>query len=175
MSLSFLTFFENWGPQEQCKWYFISRALDTPWIIAALKAEPLSLWRFSGSPNLGIISWIKIFIMTYLACSLLLLLLLSRFSRVRLCATPLMAAHWASPFLGFSKQEHWSGLPFPSRMHESEKWKCCNFLIQGIFPTQESNPGLLHCRQILYWLSYEGVKVKMKVIQLWPTVCDPMD
>ena len=32
----------------------------------------------------------------------------------------------------------------------------CHFLLQGIFPTQESNPGLLHCRQILYWLSYEG-------------------
>ena len=27
------------------------------------------------------------------------------------------------PSLGFSKQEHWSGLPFPSPMHESEKWK----------------------------------------------------
>jgi len=43
----------------------------------------------------------------------LLLLLLSRFSRVRLCATPQMAAHQASPSLGFSRQEHWSGLPFP--------------------------------------------------------------
>ena len=32
----------------------------------------------------------------------------------------------------------------------------CHFLLQGIFPTQESNPGLLYCRQILYWLSYEG-------------------
>ena len=31
----------------------------------------------------------------------------------------------------------------------------CHFLLQ-IFPTQESNPGLLHCRQILYQLSYEG-------------------
>ena len=31
----------------------------------------------------------------------------------------------------------------------------CHFLLQGIFPTQESNPGLLHCRQILYQLSYE--------------------
>ena len=40
------------------------------------------------------------------------LLLLSHFSRVRLCATP---------SLGFSRQEHWSGLPFPSPMHESEK------------------------------------------------------
>ena len=51
----------------------------------------------------------------------LLLLLLSRFSRVRLCATPEMAAHQASPSLGFSRQEHWSGLPFPSPMYESEK------------------------------------------------------
>ena len=29
-------------------------------------------------------------------------------------------------------------------------------LLQGIFPTQESNPGLLHCRQILYCLSHQG-------------------
>ena len=51
------------------------------------------------------------------------LLLLSHFSRVRLCATPYMAAHQAPPSLGFSRQEHWSGLPFPSPMHESKKWK----------------------------------------------------
>ena len=50
-----------------------------------------------------------------------LLLLLSRFSRVRLCATPQMAAHQAPLSLGFSRQEYWSGLPFPSPMHESEK------------------------------------------------------
>ena len=50
-----------------------------------------------------------------------ILLLLSRFSRVRLCATPQTAAHQAPPSLGFSRQEHWSGLPFPSPMHESEK------------------------------------------------------
>ena len=31
-----------------------------------------------------------------------------------------------------------------------------HFLLQGIFPTQELNPGLLHCRQILCRLSYEG-------------------
>ena len=52
-----------------------------------------------------------------------MLLLLSRFSRVRLCATPKTAAHQAPPSLGVSKKEHWSGLPFPSPMHESEKWK----------------------------------------------------
>ena len=54
---------------------------------------------------------------------LLLLLLLSRFSRVRPCETPEMAAHQAPPSLGFSRQEHWSGLPFPSPVQESEKWK----------------------------------------------------
>ena len=52
---------------------------------------------------------------------LLLLLLLSRFSRVRLCATPWTAAYQASPSVGFSRQEHWSGLPFPSPMHDSGK------------------------------------------------------
>ena len=49
--------------------------------------------------------------------------MLSRFSHVWLCATPKTAAHQAPPSLGFSRQEHWSGLPFPSPMHESEKWK----------------------------------------------------
>ena len=56
----------------------------------------------------------------------ILLLLLSRFSRVRLYATPQMAAHQA---LGFSRQEHWSGLPFPSPMmkvkSESEVSQLC--------------------------------------------------
>ena len=50
-----------------------------------------------------------------------MLLLPSGFSRVRLCVTPQTAAHQAPPSLGFSRQEHWSGLPFPSPMHEREK------------------------------------------------------
>ena len=44
---------------------------------------------------------------------MLLLLLLHHFSRVPLCATPQMTAHQAPLSLGFSRQEHWSGLPFP--------------------------------------------------------------
>ena len=32
----------------------------------------------------------------------------------------------------------------------------CRALLQGIFPTQGSNPGLLHCRQILYHLNHQG-------------------
>ena len=43
-----------------------------------------------------------------------LLLLLNHFSRVRLCVT---SAHQAPPPLRFSRQEHWSGLPFPSPMN----------------------------------------------------------
>ena len=46
--------------------------------------------------------------------------MLSHFSHVRLCATPQTAAHQAPQSLGFSRQEHWSELPFPSPMHESE-------------------------------------------------------
>ena len=42
----------------------------------------------------------------YFTSSDLLLLLLSPFSRVRLCVTPEMAAHQAPPSLGFSRQEH---------------------------------------------------------------------
>ena len=44
-------------------------------------------------------------------------------SRVQLCATPKTAAHQALLSLGFPRQEHWNGLPFPSPVHESEKWK----------------------------------------------------
>ena len=42
------------------------------------------------------------------------LLLLSCFSRVRLCATPWTEAHQAPPSMGLSRQEYWSGLPLPS-------------------------------------------------------------
>ena len=59
------------------------------------------------------------------------LLLLSRFSRVRLCVTPQTAAHQAPPSLGFSRQEHWSGLPFPSPVHESEKWKWSHSVVSN--------------------------------------------
>ena len=48
---------------------------------------------------------------------LLLLLLLSCFSRVQLCETPWAAAYQAPPFMGFSRQEYWSGLPLPSPLN----------------------------------------------------------
>ena len=45
---------------------------------------------------------------------LLLLLLLSHFSRFQLCVTPWTATHQAPMSMKFSRQEYWSGLPFPS-------------------------------------------------------------
>ena len=62
-------------------------------------------------------------------------------SHVRLFATLWTVACQAPLSMGFSRQEYWSGLPCP---------------LQGIFPIQGWNPGLPHCRQILYHLSYQG-------------------
>ena len=41
-------------------------------------------------------------------------------------------------------------------------------LLQGIFPIQEMNPGLLHCRRILYQLSYQGIHIMFS--KLWPYI-----
>ena len=87
----------------------------------------------------------------------MLLLLLSRFSHVRLCATPETAAHQALLSLGFSRQEHWSRLPYPSPMHESESevaqssptlsdpMNCSlpGFTIHGIFQAREIEWGAI--------------------------------
>ena len=62
-------------------------------------------------------------------------------------ATPWTVACQAPLSIRCSRQEYWSGLPFPS---------------PGIFLTQGSNPGLLHYRQTLYQLSYEGEEEKLK-------------
>ena len=65
---------------------------------------------------------------------------------VRLCATPKTAAHQAQLSLGFSRQEHWSGLPFPSPMNESEKWKWSHSVVSdsvrphGLQPTRLLHP-----------------------------------
>ena len=75
----------------------------------------------------------------------MLLLLLCHVSRVRLCVTPETAAHQAPPSLGFSRQEHWSGLPFPS---------------PGDLPNPGTELRLLHCRQTLYHLSHQGSPVR---------------
>ena len=57
-----------------------------------------------------------------------------------------MAAHQAPPSLGFSRQEHWSGLPFPSPMHESEVTQSCQTCSD---PMDCSTPGLPVHHQLL--------------------------
>ena len=86
-------------------------------------------------------------------------MLLSHFSRVRLCATPQMAAQEAPPSLGFSKEEHWSGLPFPSSVHESEKVG----LKLNIQKTKIMASGPISSVQF------------SSVAQSCPTLCDPMN
>ena len=90
------------------------------WSILLLKYEsnihPLLLVVFY-LPNVTYLIMLDLFLQ-YL---LLLLLLLSRFSRVRLCATPETAAHQAPPSLGFSRQECWSG--FAITFSNAWKWK----------------------------------------------------
>ena len=50
-----------------------------------------------------------------------------------------------SPSLGFSRQEHWSGLPFPSPMHESEKWKwSLSVMSDSVRPHGLQPTSLLH-------------------------------
>ena len=84
------------------------------------------------------------------------LLLLSCFSRVWLCATPEMAAHQAPPSLGFSRQEHWSGLPFPSPImkvkSESEVTQSCPTLSDPMdcSPSGSSIHGIFQAR-VLEW------------------------
>ena len=114
-----------------------------------------------------------------------------------LTVTPWTVAHQPSLSMELSKQEYWSGLPFPSPgdppdpeiepgspalqavsllseppgkphtfLRPHGLWSTrllhpwdfpgkntgvgCHFLHQGIFQTQVTNPGLLHCRQFLY-------------------------
>ena len=100
---------------------------------SALRFQAFILLKRASSPELQ-------------GCEILLLLLLSHFSSVQLCVTPETAAHQAPPSLGFSRQEHWSGLPFPSPMHESEKWKWSHSVMSdssrphGLQPTKLLHP-----------------------------------
>ena len=94
--------------------------------------------------------------------------MLSHFSHVWLYVTPEMAAHQAPPPLGFSRQQHWSGLPFLSPMHESESEVAQSHLTLSD-PMDCSLPGSsIHgfSRQE-YWsgvpLSSPGIRVELHV------------
>ena len=71
-----------------------------------------------------------------LSLSLLLLLLLSRFSHVRLRATPWTAAYQAPPSMGFSSQEYWSGVPLPSPVTVPRRNQFCLHLDFGLLASR---------------------------------------
>ena len=105
------------------------------------------------------------------------------------------AAHQAPPSLGFSRQEYWSGLPFPSPMHESEKWKGSSSVV-----SDSSRPhGLQPARLLRSWdfpgkstgvgchclLRGQGNTKLQSAVAFYlrgcsvahscPTLCDPVD
>ena len=107
--------------------------------------------------------------------------MLNQVSHIRLFAIPWTVGQQASLTMGFSRQEYWSGLPCPppgelpnpgieprsptlqaDSLPSEPPGKPQNTgvgilsLLQGNFPTQESNWVFLHCRQILSRLSCQG-------------------
>ena len=83
---------------------------------------------------------------------------LKSLSCVRLFATPWTVAYQAPPFIGFSRQECWSGLPF---------------LLQGILPNQGSNLGLSRCRQhFTIWATREAQLKPRSVVKKCPPGAD---
>ena len=61
--------------------------------------------------------------------------------------------------ISHSLQPHGLYSPWNSPGQDTGEGSCS--LLQGIFPTQRSNPGLPHCRQILYQLSYQVRPLKV--------------
>ena len=72
-------------------------------------------------------------------------------SHVWLFATPWTAAYQAPLSMGFSRQEYWSGVPFPSPMHESEKWKWSCSVV-----SDSSRPHGVQSTRLLYPWDFPG-------------------
>ena len=64
-----------------------------------------------------------------------------------------------------SLRPHWLACQAPLSMKfpRQEYWSGCHSLLQGIFPIQGSNTGLLHCRWILYCLSHQGSQIYLSI------------
>ena len=60
-------------------------------------------------------------------------------------------------------------VPLPTGFPGKNTGMSCHSLLQGIFSTQGSNLGLLHCRQMLYSLSHQGSPCASKPLQLFVT------
>ena len=92
---------------------------------------------------------------------LLLLLLLSQVSGVGLCATPETAAHQAPPSLGFSRQEHRSGVPLPSPFF-------CISIIKRVFFKIDPHYQWFQCGQVQEKARVRNVMAAVKLKQEVP-------
>ena len=84
-----------------------------------------------------------------------------------------MAARQAPLSLGFSRQEHWSGLPFPSPMHESERWKVKLLSRVRLFTTPwttayQAPPSMGFSRQE----DWSGMPLSSPILKLFSIKCN---
>ena len=75
-----------------------------------------------------------------------------------------MASYQAHLSLGFSRQEHWSGCPFPSLMHESEKWKWSRSVVSD----SQQLHGLQPTRLLPLW-DFPGKSTGVGFHEFYPT------
>ena len=84
-----------------------------------------------------------------------------------------MAAHQAPLSLGFSRQEHWNWLPFPSPMHESEKWKWSHSVDclgpHGLQPTRLLHPWDFPCKSTGVGCHLPSLRTDNEMLN--PTAC----
>ena len=101
------------------------------------------------------------------------------FSRVRLFSTPWTVAFQAPLSTGFSRQEHWSGLPFPSPVHACmlssfSHVRLCNPMDSS--PPSSSVHRILQARTLeSVTISFSNTCMHAKLPQSCPTLCDAMD
>ena len=80
---------------------------------------------------------------------------------------PIDGSQPGCPSLGFSRQEHWSGLPFPSPMHESEKWTWIRSAVSGSLPGSATH-GIFQAR-VLEWgaIAFSMIYVTQTLTLKW--------
>ena len=128
-------------------WYIILQIITQCYFILLLKIAEKQFWYFFK--NFGIFSKKPAIIFSNIFSPFsfiegticLLKVKVKSLSHVWLFSTPWTVAYQAPPSMGFSRQEYLNGLPFPS---------------PGNLPDPGIEPGLPHCRQILYCLSHRG-------------------
>ena len=106
----------------------------------------------------------------YVKCLHLSVSVLSRFSRVRLFATPWTVAHQAPQSRGFSRQEYWSGLPFPPPGDLPDPGKI-ELPLLGLLHGQAGSLPLLPAGSP----KYVHAAAAAKSLQSCPTLCDSID